>query len=293
MIWLILCILSSTTIFFVFKSIGKRNISSLPVIVVNYFIASAIGFLVGGEKIDFNRFFHSDWFLLAFLIGVLFILMFFVISKSSREAGISITTVASKMSVVIPISFSIIWDPEDDLGIVKILGIILAVISVILTVYQGKERKLVKASIFFPVLLFIGMGFVDSLVKYSQLKYVNNQELSYFTAILFFISFLTGFIILLFRKKNLKEIVKLPPLSWGIFLGIANFGSIYFLIRAFNYIKPSGKGIDSSIIFGINNTGIVVLSVLIGLVIFQEKLSPVNKAGIALAILAIFIFSIS
>ena len=175
----------------------------------------------------------------------------------------------------------------------KIAGIILAVTSVILIVYRGKDNSLSKASVFFPVLLFVGMGLVDSLVKYSQLKYVNNQELSYFSAILFFIAFLTGLIILLFRKQDRKEILKFPPLSWGVFLGIANFGSIYFLIRALNHINVRGNTIDSSIIFGINNTGIVLLSVIAGLLIFHEKLSMVNKAGIVLSIMAIIIFSIS
>jgi multidrug transporter EmrE-like cation transporter len=53
----------------------------------------------------------------------------------------------------------------------------------------------------------------------------------------------------------------------------------------------SGTGIDSSIVFGINNTGIVVLSVLTGYLVFNEKLRMINYLGIMLSIIAILMFS--
>ncbi len=293
MIYLLLCVLSATSIFFVFRYISKNSIPSLPVIVINYFVASVIGFIVGGEKLEFSRFYHSDWFLLAFIIGVLFILLFFVISKSSQISGMSITTVASKMSVVIPISFSILQDPADQPGLLKISGILLALIAVYLTIYQGNSLQTKREKIGYPLLLFVGMGFVDSLVKYSQLKFVSDEESSYFTAILFLISFLTGLIILLFRKKKCTELKNLRVIFWGVFLGIVNFGSIYFLIRALNFKNANGIGIDSSIVFGINNTSIVLLSVLLGVFIFREKLSVINKIGITMSVLAILIFSLA
>lgn len=293
MIFIILCVLSATSIFFVFRYISKFNIPSLPVIVINYFIASTIGFIVGGEKLALNKFYHSDWFLLAFVIGILFILLFFVIGKSSQISGMSITTVASKMSVVIPISFSLLQDPSDQLGILKIIGILLALVAVYLTIYQRDSLRTKTELITYPILLFFGMGFADSLVKYSQYKYVNNEESGYFTAILFLISFLTGLIILIFRKKDWTRLKDMRIIFWGVFLGVVNFGSIYFLIRALNFKNAKGIGIDSSIVFGINNTSIVLLSVLAGMLVFNEKLRVINKIGISLSILTIIIFSMA
>jgi len=293
MLYIILCILSATSIFFVFKFISKHKIPSLPVIVINYLIASMTGFIVGGEKLGIDRFIQSDWLLLAIIIGILFILLFFVIGKSSEISGMSITTVASKLSVVIPISFSLFQDPDDHPGILKITGIILALSAVYLTIYQKDSLKTKKEAIGYPLLLFVGMGFVDSLVKYSQYKYVNNEESSYFTAILFLISFLTGLIILLFKRKEWLGLKDIRVIFWGVFLGIVNFGSIYFLIRALNFKNSFGNGIDSSIVFGINNTSIVLLLVLAGVIIFKEKLNLFNKIGISLSIAAIIIFSLA
>ena len=293
MIWLVLCILSSTSIFVIFKSISKKAIPALPVIVINYLIASAIGFIVGGERIELLRLVESEWSYLALLIGVLFIIMFFILGKSTREAGISVSTVASKMSVVIPISFSILVDPVDSLKPLKSIAIILAVLTVILMIYRkGMTRKLHDAVIY-PLFLFAGMGAVDALVKYAQLKFITNLELSYFTAILFLISFMTGLVILVSRKQYRLSLTKQAVFYWGILLGIVNFGSIYFLIRALNHTDPSGTQIDSSIIFGINNTAIVLLSVLTGLLLFREKLNKTNYFGIGLSLITILLFSLA
>jgi uncharacterized membrane protein len=72
----------------------------------------------------------------------------------------------------------------------------------------------------------------------------------------------------------------------GALLGGVNFGSIFFLVKTLNFIDPENGAIDSSVVFGINNIGIVALSVILGMLIFQEKLSAVNKTGILICIIA-------
>jgi multidrug transporter EmrE-like cation transporter len=63
---------------------------------------------------------------------------------------------------------------------------------------------------------------------------------------------------------------------------------VFFFLKAL-----ASKTIDSSIVFGINNVSIVILSVLIGIIIFKEKVNKINIAGIASAISAIIFLSIS
>lgn len=291
MIYLLLCIISSTLIFVIFKFLGRYKIPVLPVIVYNYLFASATGFILTGNQIFTLLSKSADWISLSIIIGILFIVMFFVVGKSSQVAGISVTTVASKMSVVTPITFSILSDPLDDLSLLKSTGIITALIAVFLTIYRKKTLDVERSAIFYPVLLFFGMGVVDSLVKYSQLHFIEDSRLAIFSAVLFLIAFICGLLIISFNKKKRKHIYSFKTLYWGLFLGLSNFGSIYFIIRALNFKNVSGNGIDSSIIFGVNNTGIVVLSVLAGYIIFKEKLRVINYLGIVLAIIAIILFS--
>ena len=291
--FLILCILSSTSIFVIFRSIERFKLPSFPVIILNYFFAAILGFLVHPIDFSTNSLLKNDWFLISLLIGILFILMFFLIARSSQNAGISVTTIASKMSVVFPIILSLIISPTDKLTTIKALGVLFALIGVVLTIIKPGEKNFDYKKIYLPLILFVGMGFVDSLVKYAQHLYVGDEDVALFSAVLFFNAFATGVIILLFKPKYFIWFKRKKTWGWGLLLGIVNFGSIFFLVRSLNFIGSSGLRFDSSIVFGINNIGIVSLSVMAGLLIFKERLKSINWIGIAISAIAIILFTLS
>lgn len=288
MILILLSILSSTGIFVIFKIINNKQLPIVNIIVINYFVASLIGNLK-----NFNNplsALNESWFGLACLIGILFIIFFFLIGLSSKNSGISLTTVASKMSVIIPILFSIFYYQESIITL-KVIGIILALIGVFSTIYtkQDLSSKINFKSFSTLLILFIGMGVIDSLIKFTQESYhISSSKSAFFSSTLFAIAFLSGFIYTLIKKDSFKSYLNLNVIFFGILLGLANFGSIYFLIEALNT-----KILDSSIVFGINNVGIVVLSVLLGIILFKEKISNVNMIGVFISIIAILTLSFS
>lgn len=290
--FLILCILSSTSIFVIFKSIDRQGIPAFPVIVLNYLTASVLGFIINPGGINFSAIRNAQWLPISALIGILFITMFFLIAFSSRKAGISITTVASKMSVIFPILFSLIIDPSDQLSGFKTAAIFATLAGVGLTVYKPRERFMDPAVIYIPLILFIGMGVVDSLVKYAQHNFVSDSHTALFSAVLFLNAFVSGVVALLFFPKFFSWYSRMLVWIWGILLGAVNFGSIYFLVRTLNWVSPSGLRMDSSVIFGVNNIGIVALSVLVGLWLFNEKLLLINWLGVVLSALALLLFAL-
>jgi uncharacterized membrane protein len=73
----------------------------------------------------------------------------------------------------------------------------------------------------------------------------------------------------------------------GIFLGIPNYFSIYFLFKALNFYLN-----NSAAVFPINNVGIVVASTLFAVLIFSEKLNRKNVIGFVLAIISIILMSL-
>jgi len=287
MLYLIFSILSSTSIFIIFKLIGKLRINTFNVIVINYIIASAVGFILYGSGLSIERIISAPWMVPAVIIGIVFIITFYTIGISSQKAGITITTVAAKMSVVFPILFSIIYYSEE-LGFIKATGIITALFAVILSVIRKSNTQADKKYLILPFILFIFLGIVDSIIKYSQEAYLTTGLSSLFTATLFTVSGITGILVAVANKRVIKGFSDIRIWYWGIILGISNFGSVFFLINALN------KNIyDSSIIFGINNIGIVALSVLAGLLFFRERLTIINWSGICLAFIAIIMLMIS
>lgn len=291
MIYLILSILSSTAIYIIFKYADKFKINTFDIIIINYITASILGFIISDiHNLNFSVF-KNEWFPYSALIGVLFILLFVVIAKSSQVVGIAVTTVSNKMSVIIPIIVSIIIDPLDVLTNLKTIGIILALIAVFLTIYRKRNVNFQPHNIYLPVILFLGMGLVDSLVKFAQQNFVNDSILSIFTVVLFMMAATTGIIAKIILKTSFKNLINSKTFLWGVALGISNYGSLYFIIRALNHKTNSGNTFDGSIVFGINNLGVIALSVLFGLIFFKEKLLKINWIGISIACVAIYILS--
>lgn len=286
MIYLILNILVSTAIVIIFKYIERLKIDTFIAIVINYFTCLSLGYLLSDtSQLVLSDISKSSWLFPAIIIGVNFIVIFNMIGLTSQKIGISVASITGKMSVIIPILFSILYYSEPT-NYLKISGIVLAIFAVTLTIIRKQSLHIDRRLIFLPILLFLGTGATDILIKYTEQEYLNEALLPIFTAILFTISSIIGIIYSIVKGYKLKHYLSLKTILAGIILGLCNYGSIYFFLKA---LKSSG--IDSSIVFGLNNIGVVALSVIFGLFLFQERLTKLNWLGFFLSIIAITILA--
>jgi len=205
---------------------------------------------------------------------------------TTRNFGITIATVASKMSLIIPVLFGlfvlgIVTSPFD---IWNYLGVALALTSVILTTIKGKSPIKVPLNNhwFLPIILFLLAGGLDTLVNYTNYRYLNPELEMPFIWLIFTTASICGLIILLIRRQP----VRLRSIGGGLYLGIPNFFSMYFILRALTAFSNNG-----AILFPIFNVGIIVLSTLAALTIFKEQLLTINKLGILLAVLSVLMIS--
>ena len=283
MLFIFLCVLFSTSILIIFKSAGNQNLPALPIIVINYFIAAALGFLLAGKEV-FSQSFNYSCLPYALLIGLLFFILFLIVAKTTEISGMTITSIASKMSVVFPVLFSIIVYHES-LGLIKLVGIVLALIALFTTVYQPTGLKNSLLYWLLPLTLFIGNGFLDSLLKYTQFEYLSDTNIFLFNGFVFGGALIIGFPVLIFRKKTLRYKFNGKLVFMGILLGLVNFGSLWAMVKALN------SHIDSSLVFIINNTGVVILAAIAGISFFKERLGILKLLGILLALLSIFLLT--
>jgi len=294
MVFLLLSILSSTSVFIVFKLIGRYKVNTFSAIIVNYITACSAGFFLSYSNPFASKVLTADWLPLSLLLGIIFITMFRLIGKSVDKAGVSTTTVAAKMSVIIPIMFTIALEASDTLSPLKIIGIVLALIAVFLTSYKPEKGKMELSTTLLPLLIFFGIGVLDSMIKYAQFKYISNDLNPLFSGVTFCIAGTIGILLLPFNRIAAKDLGRLKTWILGILLGLTNFGSMYFFIGALNHINiTSGKQVQGSVVFGINNIGIVALGVLIGYLFFKERPSKLNWSGIVLSMLAIVVLTSS
>ena len=286
MIFLLLSILFSTGLFVVFKYFGIYKIDVLKAIFVNYIVAFSMGFFFAERQIPISEIYLQPWFSGALFLGALFVSIFFVMAMTAQKNGVSVTSIAGKMSVVVPVFFGIILYNES-VTFLKIVGIIMALIAVYLS--SVKEEKSEKnGTLLLPILLFIGSGTIDTLLKYIQENYVADEDVSIFSGSLFGIAGAFAFLILVIKTLKKIESFGYKNIIAGIILGVPNYYSIIFLIKALQ-----NKNFESSTLFTINNVAIVVVSTLVGLFFFKEKFSVKNKIGVAMAVLAIILVTIA
>ncbi len=268
-------------IYVVFRVAKNYNCKLSTLITYNYLSATLLGIVLFKPFNSANLQLTAKWIPFAILLGVLFIIMFYLIGNSSQKAGITVTTLANKLSLVFPVLFSLLYFHEQ-ITTIKYIGLGTAFFAVTLTVYKKEVTKTNLLFIVLPVLIFFGSGLVDSIVKYVQAVKISDEESALYTIVVFFVAFVCGTIISL-TNKNKTFKIKSPTLLLGISLGTANFGSLFFIIRALNH-----SNIDSSLVFALNNMSVVALTAIVGRLIFQEKLNKINFAGIVLAMMSLY-----
>ena len=288
MIYLLFSVLASTTIFVIFKLFGRFKINILHAIVVNYIIACTSGLIAFDGPVSVAAMPQFEWFYYAIALGALFIIVFNLMALTTQRSGLSVVSVATKMSLIVPLIFGLLYYKEH-LGLLKFIGILLALIAVYLA--SAKENTGVsigKNALVLPLLVFLGSGVIDTSIKFLEDAFVAENDVPLFSATIFGAAAIIGLLVLLFHifrgdfKFEFKNIIA------GIALGIPNYFSIFFLVKALR----SGL-LDSSGIFTINNVLIVIVSTVLGILLFREKLSRKNWLGIDLALFSLFFFALA
>ncbi len=287
MIYLLLSISASTCIFIIFKLLDKYNIDTLQTIVINYIAACLFGLWSYEAPISMTSILESKWVYGALGLGFLFITIFNVMALTAQRNGLSVASVASKMSVIIPIIFGI-YVYKEGVGIQKVIGIILALVSVYLTSVKPKVTGNASKGLWLPILLFFGSGVIDTSIKYFETTYVPKNGIPLFSATIFAFAFIMGFVFLIYKSIKKPEKFTVKAVIAGSILGVVNYFSIYYLLKALNH-----ESLESSTLFTVNNVAIVMVSTLLGLLIFKESITKKNWLGIALAIISIVLVTLA
>jgi len=283
MIYLLLSILSSASIYLLFKIFGLQKVNLLPAIVINYTIASSVGFLhfsAAGEAAHIQ----PEWWPVALILSLLFISLFYLMAATTQKLGVSVASNASKMSMIIPIIILALLHQSERLSVIQIIGIGIALVGIYLTSLKPKNKHS-ERNILWPLLLFIGTGLLDFVLVYANqnlLKTSADDKL--FSALLFSLAGSWGLILLVIMiiRKGIR--LNKATIIGGITLGLLNYGSIFFLLRTY----ASGFA-QKTVILPVNNMGIMVVSILFSILLFQERLSIKNRIGIVISLLAITI----
>ncbi|MBU1013883.1 MAG: DMT family transporter [Bacteroidetes bacterium] len=284
MIFIFLTILFSSLIFVAFKLFPRFKIDNFQALTINYLAASTIGIIILGSEFNYEMIITKSWLPFSLLIGFVFIFTFILFALSSQKAGVAITAVFSKMSVIIPVIAGIFLYSEK-LNALIVLGIISTFSAFILIFYKRGKNKIQISIIVLPIIIFFANGLIDTLLKYIEHYHIAG-DYTLFLTMIFITALIIGSIISIYRYFKTKQAFTIQSIIGGTILGLFNYSTTYFMLLAMNLF-------ESNVLFPLQNVGIVMLSALLGIFFFREKLSLTNWIGIFLSILAILLIALA
>ena len=299
MLYLLIAAVCGALFSIIFKVCQRRGIDTMQAILFNYVTGILVAWIplfakqLSGGPAVVNPFAQS-WIGLALLQGFFFMSGFIVMAQSTRHCGVALTTVAARASLIIPVILSWILLAGPTPQWIPVTLVIAAL--VIIAFGRGSDTASKKKTegkaymLFFFVFLFYGIA--DFSLKAVQntvsLQCGNDsalvrRQLTALTGTIFLMAALLSLLVILCRPKSQRS-----PWSWrsavaGTLLGLANLGCTTCILLSLT-ILPAGT------FFPLYNIGIVILGTLAGILLFKEKIRPLQFLGLAIAIVAIILF---
>jgi drug/metabolite transporter (DMT)-like permease len=280
-------IFCSSILFFIFRLFPKFEIDTAQAIVFNYFTAFICGSFVNGQLPTVQGLIDAGLLGWIIICGFLFISIFIAMGVSSQKNGMGITSVAVKMSLAIS-AIAFIFIHNESITWLKILGFILAIAGVLLITLEKSTTNQKGPNLLLLLFIFIGSAGLDVTLNVIKQNFAHDYPDSLFTAFGFLAAGTIGLIWLSVAFLMNKRKFAFKNIIAGIILGVPNYFSIFFLVRAYETTHWS-----NATVLAVMNISIVALAAIFGMVLFKESARIQKLIGLLAATIAIICLTIN
>lgn len=290
MLSLLFTIIATACIFLAFKSFKVFGMNTLQAIIINYLVCVISGLIFLSDKIRFpgSETGFREWYIYGVILGFLFIYTFIRMSRTAQEISVSASSMASKLALVLPVIFSllVLQRSAKDYDIWNYTGIAITIPALILASWPEKDLQGVKIRkrLALPFSVFILSGIIDTSLNFFNARFEDDPQFVFFPLLVFLTASLTGYLYTLWRGEKSKW--QLKSVIGGIYLGVPNFFSLYFLLETLKIFNQ-----DGAFIFPFSNLGTIILSSVAAFLLFGEKMNAMRISGLLLACFAIFLLA--
>jgi len=272
-----------------FHLFPKYRIDTFQAIVINYVVCVFTGLIFIGSFEPVLIIEIRPWMPIAVFLGGIFIGTFYLIAITTQRYGISVSSIASKMSLAIPVVFALfIFDIESkNFNTWNYLGLFLALIAIYLSSYKSLDLQTHGHGkglswLVLPAFVFLFGGIIDTTINYTNYKFLTTADAPVFPIYIFASASIIGIAVIIIRKKR----IHLASILGGVFLGVVNYFSVYFLLGALTAFQN-----DGAVVYPVLNMLIILGSALVSISLFGETLESRNKVGLLLSLISIFLIS--
>ncbi|WP_426690587.1 EamA/RhaT family transporter [Rhodanobacter ginsengiterrae] len=279
MIFVLLSVLCSVLVSVLLKLARRFQLDVGQAIAWNYLVASALTALLLQPAPASLRGAGVPWLALAAL-GILLPTIFLALAAAVRHAGIVRSDAAQRLSLLLSLLAAFVLFGEQ-LSAFKLAGIALGLLALLCMVWRSERSPTQEGagSWLYPLLVFAGFGAIDILFKRVAQAGV---PLGTSLQAMFALALLVAFAMQLWRRMRGDTRFTARGAVAGLLLGLFNFGNILFYLHGHRALPE-----HPALVFASMNIGVVALGAVVGLLVFRERLSRLNVAGVALAAVAI------
>lgn len=292
MLYLIGSIVLTSYLTLSFKVTKQHNLPDIQVLFFVSVFSTLICFIINGPFELPAQGVGKGWLGWSIVIGLLFIVLYMLIAHAAQKAGVAIAAASNRLSLIIPFIFSIIYyDEKASAG--KMIGIGIILIAVVMICRPPNSERLSfknvdPLQIIVPALIFIGSGLRDTLVKYVQQQYLVDRNQFHFLGFSFASAAIFGLLYMVIRLATHEEQFDKKSIVAGIVIGGPAYFSFWCMI---SFLKEYEQ--HSGAVIPIHNMAIVIVTTLIAVWLFKEKLSVTNWLGIGLSMAGILLVALS
>jgi len=278
MIYLILAILSSALVSIIMRLSEKHVSGNVGMLAVNYLMCITIAGIGSGMG---NLFPQVEGFgftlALGLFNGLLYLAGFVLLQINVKRNGVVMSSTFMKLGVLVPMIVSIGFFGEKP-EIFQVLGFILAVAAIILINFEKEQTTMeFKAGL---ILLLLAGGGGDAMSKVFEV--LGNPVLSEQFLLYTFGSALilcTGLMVYKKEKLGIKEVL------FGLLIGVPNFYSAKFLLKALG-------SVPAVITYPTYSIATIVVVSLTGVLFFKEKVGKRQKIAMGIIFVALALLNI-
>ncbi len=275
MLNLILSILSSLAISIILKVSETRGGRRSVVAGSSYISAAVLGLLLAEDP---GAGLEPLWMLMGTAVGIGFVAGFMLQMKAIRRLGLAVSISVARIATLGPVVGAMIFyneqpSPMQTAGIgVGLLSFLLLKLAQRGRRHDGSHRADMGA------VGLLALLFVVMIANDFSMKIVQEAGIDFGSFLLFV--FATAALICWGRVVILRTKVRRHDLLLGLLLGIPNYLSSWFLIRAL-------KSLGAATVFPTVSAAGVVLTALVAVLFWKERPNRIAWIGIALAAVAV------
>ena len=276
MLFLCLAVLSSCAISLIMRLSADKITAKLSMLSVNYLICSALGAIYAGFDLicpEVSGF--PTTVALGFVGGILFLVSFMLLQWNTARNGIVLSSVFMKLGLLVPMVISVLFFREMPTWL-QIAGFCLALVAIVL-INAKKGAGRFRWELLLLLLLGGGADAMSKIFEVLGPAALSDQFLFYIFAV--------ALVLCLALVICKKERPGWRELLFGAAIGIPNFFSSKFLLRAL-------ADLPAVVVYPSFSIGTMLLTTLVGVVFFKERLQKRQWLAMAVIIVALLLLNI-